>query len=90
MGGVELHHHAAGGRGRPRTLDPSRRAFERRFARTARELAATAELLAVTAEHLSREAEGIAEVRADRLRSRAEAERREARRLWELADELEA
>jgi hypothetical protein len=92
MGGAERHlrAHLEGGRGHLRTRDPARRAFELRFARTAREIAATAEVLAVTCEHLSREAEGVAEDRAQRLRSRAESERLEARRLWDLADELEA
>jgi hypothetical protein len=92
MGGVERHPqpHDDGRRGHRRLRDPARRAFELRFARTAREIATTAELLAVTCEHLSREAEGVAEARAQRLRSRAEDERREARRLWDLADELEA
>jgi hypothetical protein len=92
MGGAEQHLRAHDGdsRARPRTLDPTRRAFERRFARTIREIATTAELLALTAEHLSREAEDVAEVRAERLRFRADAEREEARRLWSLADELEA
>lgn len=92
MGGAEQHlrAHDVGRRVHPRTLDPARRAFDRQFARTVREIATTAELLAVTAEHLSREAEDVAEVRAERLRHRAEAERQEARRLWSLADELEA
>lgn len=92
MGGAEqaLHSPNDGSRARRRTLDPMRRAFELRFARTAREIASTAEVIAVTAEHLSHDGEQVAEVRAQRLRSRAEAERNEARRLWDLADELEA
>jgi hypothetical protein len=92
MGAVDRHPrpHGSGSRGHLHAQDPARRAFELRFARAAREIATTAELLAVTCEHLSREAEGVAADRARRLRTRAEDERREARRLWALADELEA
>lgn len=66
-----------------------RKAFKLRFARLTRETAATAAVLAVTYEHTSHDAQ-VSEVRADRLVARAESERREARRLWDLADELDA
>jgi hypothetical protein len=92
MGGAERHPRSRdeGSRAYPLTVDPTRRAFELRFAKTVRAIATTAEVLALTADHLAHEAGDGAEVRAQRLRSRAETERREARRLWDLADELEA
>jgi hypothetical protein len=51
-------------------------------------MAATAEAVAVTCEHISNEA-GEADSRAAWFR-RAEAERREAQRLWDLTEKLEA
>jgi hypothetical protein len=91
MGGAGRHPRSRDddSRAYPLTADPTRRAFELRFAKTVREIATTAQILALTADHLAHDAGEGAEVRAQRLRSRAETERREARRLWDLADELE-
>jgi hypothetical protein len=92
MGGAARHPGSGGdgSRAHPLIVDPTRRAFELRFAKTVRAIATTAEVLALTADHMSHDAGNGAEVRAQRLRARAEAERREARRLWALADQLEA
>jgi len=80
-----------------------RKFYEHRFAQIARDMAGTAEAVALTYEHIGAEdVPGRSQVavgraapvqeasagRRERLSSRAEVERREARRLWELADDL--
>jgi hypothetical protein len=52
-------------------------------------MAATAEVIALTTEHLAHEAGPRPGGGAERLRWCAQTERREAQRLWALADRLE-
>ena len=94
MGGAEQPPRSGDGQSVQRSpqlaLAARRRAFEIRLVQMVRDMAATAELVAVTAEHLSQDAhDSVARERADRLRSRAEVERQEARRLWDLAQRME-